>query len=88
MEDKEKWFSDFCKMENIENDNYLNFTDELKLKELDMKVFKLIEEHCEMGFKEWSSWSGYGYNYPIFIRILQQKEFNRLLKHYRIEPTI
>ena len=87
MDNFEKFYNEFCKNEEIKDSKYSYFIDELKLRELDRKIYDLIIEHCDMGFKEWSKWKDdYDMGYELFIRILKHKKFLSLLEHYKIEP--
>tara|TARA_B110000881_G_C18304788_1_gene378872 strand:- start:296 stop:583 length:288 start_codon:yes stop_codon:yes gene_type:complete len=95
MENYEKYetfIEEYCHEFDVVNDHYLDFTDELKFKELNMKIINLIEEHCEKGFKEWSNpeWSNFSSDvyYPIFIKFLKQRHLNRLWEEYNIELNI
>ena len=88
-EDYEKFIDEYCDNHSIRDDHYLDFTDELKLDELNVKIINLIEEHCETGFKEWSNFKDYNGDvyYPIFIKFLKQRYLSRLWKQYKISFT-
>ena len=91
-EEYEEFVDEFCKNYEIVHDSYCDFSDEIKLEELNIKIINLIEEHCERGFKEWSKWKedSYSHNeyYPIFIKFLKQRFFNNLWKSYQIRLTL
>ena len=91
-EDNEKFVEEFCNEYEIVHDRYLDFRDEIKEDELNIKIINLIEEHCERGFKEWSKWgeeSPYGDSeyYPIFIKFLKQRFLKNLWESYQIRLT-
>ena len=88
-EEYEVFIEEYCKEFDIVHDRYLDFSDELKEEELNIKIIYLIEEHCERGFKEWSKWgeeSPYSHSeyYPIFIRFLKQRFLKNLWNSYQI----
>ena len=92
-EEYEDFVEEYCKEHDLVYDSYLDFSDEIKEEELNIKIINLIEEHCERGFKEWSKWgeeSPYGDSeyYPIFIKFLKQRFFNNLWKSYQIRLTL
>ena len=91
-EDNEEFVEEFCNEYEIVHDRYLDFRDEIKEDELNIKIINLIEEHCERGFKEWSKWgeeSPYSHSeyYPIFIRFLKQRFLKNLWESYQIRLT-
>ena len=87
MENFEKFYEYFIESEKIYDDHYYEFIDQIKIRDLERKIFKLIEEHCNNGFKEWSRWKGnYNNGYETFIRLFKHKNFMNLLTHYNIDP--
>ena len=91
-EDNEKFVEEFCNEYEIVHDRYLDFRDEIKEDELNIKIINLIEEHCERGFKEWSKWcekspNSFNEYYPIFIRFLKQRFLKNLWESYKIRLT-
>ena len=91
-EEYEDFVEGYCKEHDLVYDSYLDFSDEIKEEELNIKIINLIEEHCERGFKEWSKWgeeSPYGDSeyYPIFIKFLKQRFLKNLWESYQIRLT-
>ena len=91
-EEYEDFVEGYCKEHDLVYDSYLDFSDEIKEEELNIKIINLIEEHCERGFKEWSKWgeeSPYGDSeyYPIFIKFLKQRFLKNLWESYQIRFT-
>ena len=88
MERMDDWIDEYCKHHDIEFDHYYDFEDELELKELNIKFFKLIEEHCEKGYQKWSTWfDEYDLMYPIFTRLLHQRYISHLMDCYKINTS-
>ena len=70
---------------NISDSRIMDFRDELREDELKRKIIKLIEEHCEMGFREWEGWSDeYDENYPHFIQLMKIHQMDMLFGEYNI----
>ena len=91
-EEYEIFIEGYCKENDIVHDSYLNFSDEIKEEELNIKIINLIEEHCERGFKEWTKWGeesphSHSEYYPIFIRFLKQRFLKLLWESYKIRLT-
>ena len=88
-EEYEDFVEGYCKEHYLVYDSYLDFSDEIKEEELNIKIINLIEEHCERGFKEWSKWgeeSPYSHSeyYPIFIKFLKKRFLKNLWGSYQI----
>ena len=85
MENIDKIIDSYCRFSSMSDSTKLDFRDELKEDELRKKIIKLIEEHCEMGFKEWEKWSSeYDDFYPQFLQLLKIQQMDMLLGEYRI----
>ena len=85
MENIDKIIESYFRYFSVTPSTKEDFRDELQEDELRKKIIKLIEEHCEMGFKEWEKWSSeYDDFYPQFLQLLKIQQMDVLLGDYRI----
>ena len=85
MENIDKIIESYFRYFSMSDSTILDFRDELQEDELKKKIIKLIEEHCEIGFKEWEKWSSeYDNFYPQFLQLMKIQQMDMLLGEYRI----